>query len=671
MTSPSSSNYFFALATVVKREGTDLQSEENTLYMEKNKKRRLKTPSQLLALENFYTDHKYPTEEMKSELADELELTEKQISGWFCHRRLKDKRLPNDEVCANGRQDRSSGIIQDCGSGLLQDSCGSTKHGESRHLDPKEVESHGLYNREFSAADVTYWHRNHHYTENDSATDNTSSESSSSLQDKLLPKGQDPYDMEPSRHLTPKGTLPPLNSKGANNMGCKPSGYLKVKGEIENSAITAVKKQLGKNYREDGPLLSVEFDTIPPRAFECQVEDLANEAYYVANAALSNSPEAPAVKKQSSISSRYDSYFTKLSSQDSQIEGGDFGSLHDSDFQDKKPRQHIHQRSAFHSYACPLPCKNSSLDLYVDSIEEASAYNSTRNHQMATKHGFEGMRYDSASNPGDQYEENNLMVKQTDLQLHNYDSSNPKNVQGSEYEEKSDGHRKFKKRCHDSDGVRMLSNEMMVAKQAKVDPFQQFDVKQAHLTELEPRKSQRSAADMPYSFSEDETAETNSSVDSVFTVALTHNLCSILKSLLVHPGFTCQTQQYVASGLLVCSSLNLPVGGNISVESSSSFCMSSFNAVDMILNAFDPALMDACRNCDIACMLSAFDSFNDYLRSLPRNVSAFLYLAGSEVLSFLKSKELFRPNNSDSSKDHTSSIDFASLTLLRLKIGFV
>ncbi|KAL2334193.1 hypothetical protein Fmac_015406 [Flemingia macrophylla] len=33
-------------------------------------------------------------------------------------------------------------------------------------------------------------------------------------------------------------------------------------------------------------------------------------------------------------------------------------------------------------------------------------------------------------------------------------------------------------------------------------------------------------------------------------------------------------------------------------------------------------------------------------------------------------EELFRPNNFDSSKDHTSSIDFALLTLLRLKIGF-
>ncbi|KAG5066162.1 hypothetical protein JHK86_009893 [Glycine max] len=82
--------------------------------------------------------------------------------------------------------------------------------------------------------------------------------------------------MEPSRHLTPNGALPPLNPKGAINMGHKPSGYLKVKGEIEHAAITAVKKQLGRHYLEDGPLLGIEFDLLPPGAFECQTADPAN-----------------------------------------------------------------------------------------------------------------------------------------------------------------------------------------------------------------------------------------------------------------------------------------------------------------------------------------------------------------------------------------------------------
>ena len=211
---------------------------------------------------------------MKLVLAEELGLTEKQISGWFCHRRLKDKRLMKDEAVANGRQDRSSGVIQDRGSGLGQDSCGSSKHADHRYLDPKEVESHGLYNHELSVADMTHRRRNH-YPENVSGVDDTSSESSSFLQERFS-QGQDPYDMEPSRHLTPNGALPPLNPKGAVNMGHKPSGYLKVKGEIEHAAITAVKKQLGRHYLEDGPLLGIEFDLLPPGAFECQTADPAN-----------------------------------------------------------------------------------------------------------------------------------------------------------------------------------------------------------------------------------------------------------------------------------------------------------------------------------------------------------------------------------------------------------
>ncbi|BAT88757.1 Homeobox-DDT domain protein [Vigna angularis] len=522
-------------------ETTEMQSEENKLSMEKNKKRRLKTPAQLTALESFYNDHKYPTEEMKSELAEELELTEKQISGWFCHRRLKDKKLLNDEVGANGRQDRSSGVIQDRGSGLVQDSCGSTKHGDYRYLDPKEVESHGLYNHEFSAADMTYAHRNHHYAENDSATDNTSSESCSSLQDRLLPQGQDQYDMEPSSHLMPNGSLPPLNPKGANNMGYKPSGYLKVKGEIEHVSISAVKKQLGNHFQEDGPLLSVEFDTIPPGAFEGQIADLANEGYYAANPALPNSPEVSAGKKQSS-SSRYDSYFTKLRSQDSHMVGGDFGSLHGPDFQDKKPHKQINQRASFHSFTNHLPHNNSSLDLYVDSTGEASAYNGGKNRRMGTKHGFEGMRSDSASYPSDHYEENAVAVKQIDSLLDLYNNINLKNVQKNEYvkskpsnsihksqiylnaeekgltkrmanEEKFNDERKLRKQYHVPDGIRVLSNEKMVAKRAKVDPFESYDVKQTPLSDLEPRKVQRSAAEMPSRFSEDETAETSSSVD--------------------------------------------------------------------------------------------------------------------------------------------------------------
>lgn len=209
---------------------------------------------------------------MKSQVAEQLGLSEKQISGWFCHRRLKDKRLSRDETCANGRQDRSSGVIQDRASGLGQDSCGSTKHGDHRYVDPREVESRRLSGHDFPAADITREYRSH-YTERVGGMDNTSSESSSSLQDRFFTQNDDPYDVETSRYLAHNGVFSPINSRATENMAYKPSGYLKVKGEAENAAITAVKRQLGRHYQEDGPPLGVEFDLLPPGAFESPIMD--------------------------------------------------------------------------------------------------------------------------------------------------------------------------------------------------------------------------------------------------------------------------------------------------------------------------------------------------------------------------------------------------------------
>lgn len=117
------------------------------------------------------------------------------------------------------------------------------------------------------------------------------------------------------------------------------------------------------------------------------------------------------------------------------MEGVDFGSLHGSDVQDKqdkKSRRDIKHRQTFHNYTNHLSGRNSSLDLYEDSTGEASAYNSTKNHRMGTKHGVEGMRSDSASNHSDHYEEN-IAAKQTDFLRHGYDNIIPKNVQRNEH----------------------------------------------------------------------------------------------------------------------------------------------------------------------------------------------------------------------------------------------
>lgn len=214
-------------------------------------------------------EHKYPSESMKLQLAESIGLTEKQVSGWFCHRRLKDKKLMNGENHASVRQDRSSGVIQDRGSGHRQDSCGSTKQGDDKNLDTREVESGRLTSKEFSAADLIYEHDSH-YAGNYNRTNDGSSGSSSSLRN-IPPNYQngDPSDAVTSRYLIPKF---PTDLKGVKTRP-GPSGYLKVKGRLENPAIAAVKRQLGKHYLEDGPPLGVEFDPLPPGAFESSMQN--------------------------------------------------------------------------------------------------------------------------------------------------------------------------------------------------------------------------------------------------------------------------------------------------------------------------------------------------------------------------------------------------------------
>ncbi|CAK9184411.1 unnamed protein product [Ilex paraguariensis] len=254
-------------------ESCEVHTDDSKVLSEKKHKRIVKTPSQVEALENFYNEHKYPTEDEKCQLAESIGLTEKQISGWFCHRRLKDKRLFG-EANTNGRQDRSSSVIQDRGSGLRQDSCGSTKQGEYRIFDQREVESRRFTSHDIPSADLTYEHRSHH-TGNYSGMDDTSSGSSSPLRGGFYPQNEDTFETRTLRHLPQNRNIVPRDVKDVKSR-TRPSGYLKVKGQVENAAITAVKRQLGRHYREGGPLLGVEFQPLPPGAFESSSRNPVN-----------------------------------------------------------------------------------------------------------------------------------------------------------------------------------------------------------------------------------------------------------------------------------------------------------------------------------------------------------------------------------------------------------
>ncbi|XP_051142080.1 uncharacterized protein LOC127259007 isoform X1 [Andrographis paniculata] len=232
---------------------SEIHLENDKVLAEKNRTRTMKTPAQIQALENFYSENKYPSDTMKAEISEVTGLTETQVYGWFCHQRLKDKELHFSSVA--GGPEHSSGVVQDHGSGHRPDSCGSTKLGG---FDTKEVESGRVILPQLSGAELVISGKKR-------SVYDTSSGCSSSL--RALPGNNilKPTYMENSRYLPPKSSLDIPAAKRRSG----PSGYLKLLNRpSENPAVTAVKKQLGSLYTEDGPTLGVDFDSPPPGSFK-------------------------------------------------------------------------------------------------------------------------------------------------------------------------------------------------------------------------------------------------------------------------------------------------------------------------------------------------------------------------------------------------------------------
>ncbi|KAE8733115.1 hypothetical protein F3Y22_tig00001644pilonHSYRG00700 [Hibiscus syriacus] len=163
----------------------------------------------------------------------------------------KEDRFPSDEMkeklavqIGGGQHDHSSGVIQDHVSGLRQDSSGSIKLGDYGYMI----------------------------------------------------RGRNPYDMCHSAKLTKNGAIVHTNPS-SKSMGYKPSGYLKVKGVSENPVIIAVKRQLGRHYREDGPVLSIQFDPLPPGAFEFPSSHPVSELISVRDSRQDSHPYISGVMK--------------------------------------------------------------------------------------------------------------------------------------------------------------------------------------------------------------------------------------------------------------------------------------------------------------------------------------------------------------------------------------
>ncbi|KAL3828231.1 hypothetical protein ACJIZ3_017033 [Penstemon smallii] len=515
----------------MEEESREMHSEDDKALLEKNKKRTVKTRAQVQALEKFYDEHKYPTEVLKSQLADSIGLTEKQVAGWFCHRRLKDKRLMNGENIATGRQNGSSGVVQDRGSGLRQDSCGSTKQGEDRNFDTREVESGRLNPQEYSAAHEP----SGHYTANSNRMDDASSGSSSSLRNVSNCHNGDIFDVATSRYLIPK--FPSNVNSVKPRPG--PSGYLKVKGQVENSAITAVKRQLGKHYREDGPPLGVEFDPLPPGAFENSTQDPVDETYYSGEDEKIASPDVLKSHQHFKFAKGRE-YNSSMASHDPNINGTSVRTAQRPDISDNYVRPKLSQKPSLPYNGAYYPRRNSSVELSEGYPKDIPGSEGRDDYRMRPpKQGIERL-VSVSSHPHLQPYGGKQRMEQ-EPQFHKYNDVGTKIHRGENIEKPPimtmkgyEQHSYFDKGIHrqaTKDGKiyaeRRISNENRVnipfkndnmAPKRKRDEFpQQQHVKRSTMVDNhQPGSYQviRSTAEVPSSFSEDdESAETSYSME--------------------------------------------------------------------------------------------------------------------------------------------------------------
>nr|GMC70431.1 homeobox-DDT domain protein RLT2 [Ipomoea batatas] len=197
--------------------GSDVEKKKPPEGGEPKVKRKMKTASQLEILEKTYAKEAYPSETVRAELSVKLGLTDRQLQMWFCHRRLKDRKAPSaPSVKRTRKEDLPAAMVSSCG----QDDIASGSELRSGHA---SASASGL--NPHTPVDL----QQHH-----------------------------------PRVVHRPGTAVP---RYAAEMPAMKRYYEPPQAISELRAIAFVEAQLGEPLREDGPILGMEFDPLPPGAF--------------------------------------------------------------------------------------------------------------------------------------------------------------------------------------------------------------------------------------------------------------------------------------------------------------------------------------------------------------------------------------------------------------------
>ncbi|XP_073061093.1 homeobox-DDT domain protein RLT2-like isoform X2 [Primulina eburnea] len=188
--------------------------EKKDMEGEPKVKRKMKTPSQLEILEKTYAAESYPSEALRTELSVKLGLSDRQLQMWFCHRRLKDRKPATEK---RPRKTVSPSVVRATSGGCA---------------DELKAINADLTKEEFSSG--------------------------------LSLFGNVDSFQRQQRVVHKVGTAVPRIST---ELPLMRRFYEPPLAVSEQRAIAFVEAQLGEPLRENGPILGMEFDPLPPGAF--------------------------------------------------------------------------------------------------------------------------------------------------------------------------------------------------------------------------------------------------------------------------------------------------------------------------------------------------------------------------------------------------------------------
>ncbi|KAK4368975.1 hypothetical protein RND71_012767 [Anisodus tanguticus] len=192
--------------------------KKKVLEGEPKVKRKMKTASQLEILEKTYATDTYPSEALRAELSLKLGLSDRQLQMWFCHRRLKDRK-----ATMPAKRQKTEGSPGGQGDEVAV----SGEIGKEHHVSGSGSRVSLLGLMDLQQVQVQQQHH--------------------------------------KRVVHRPGTAVPRFSR--TEMPALKRYYEPPQAISELRAIAFVEAQLGEPLREDGPILGMEFDPLPPGAF--------------------------------------------------------------------------------------------------------------------------------------------------------------------------------------------------------------------------------------------------------------------------------------------------------------------------------------------------------------------------------------------------------------------